>query len=98
MPAASVARTRYVQVVLDGRPVSWNVVPITVPIWAKFEQAAPWQRSTRYPLTPTLSADAVQSRSIWLPLVTTAVSEPGAVAGWVSGGPAGPRDPRPPTP
>ena len=27
-------------------------------------QDAPWQRSTRYPVTPTLSVDPVQLRSI----------------------------------
>ena len=34
--------------VVDGvRPVSLKLVAVGVPIWAKFVQPAPWQRSTR---------------------------------------------------
>jgi len=39
-------------------------VPPVVPICAKLEHPAPWQRSTKYPVTPTLSVDAVQVRLI----------------------------------
>jgi len=60
-------------------PASLNVVPVIVAIWAKVGQATPWQRSTRYVVTLTLSVAAVQMRSIWLPPAAIAVSVPGAV-------------------
>ena len=50
----------------------------------KLLHPAPWQRSTRYPVTPTLSVDAVQLRLIWLPLTAVAVRFVGAVGGCVS--------------
>jgi hypothetical protein len=40
------------------------VAPIVVPIWANEVQLAPLHRSIRYPVTPTLSEDAVQVRPI----------------------------------
>src|SRR5437879_3069649 len=63
--------------------VSLYVVVVGAAIWAKVAQLAPWHRSTMYPVTPTLSVDAVQLRLIWLPL-TAAVRFAGAVGGCVS--------------
>jgi hypothetical protein len=39
-----------------------KLVPVTVAISVKAEHPAPWQRSTRYWTTPTLSVAAVQAR------------------------------------
>ena len=74
--------------VLDGKPA------VTFPLRFadgtvflgpfKVAQLAPWHRSTMYPVTPTLSVDAVQLRLIWLPLAV-AVRFVGAVGGCVSG-------------
>ena len=61
-PAASTARTRYRYRVLAESPVSLKVVPVGVPTCAKLVQPDPWHRSTRYPVTPTLSVDAVHDR------------------------------------
>jgi hypothetical protein len=66
-------------------PVLEKLGPNEVPIGAKFEHPAPWHRCTWYPVTPTLSVDAVQLRLIWLALTAVAVSPLGAVGGWVSG-------------
>ena len=59
------------------------MVMVGVAIWAKVAQLAPWHRSTMYPVTPTLSVDAVQLRLIWLPLAV-AVRFAGAVGACVS--------------
>jgi hypothetical protein len=39
-------------------------VLVEVPIWVKDVQLDPWHLSTKYPVTPTLSVDAVQLRPI----------------------------------
>jgi hypothetical protein len=65
-----------------------KVVAVGVAICAKFEQPAPWQRSTLYPVTPTLSVEAVQERLIWVLEAAVAAKLVGAVGGVVSG-PAG---------
>ena len=48
-------------------------------------QPAPWHRSTRYPVTPTLSVAAVQLRLIWLLLTAPALSPLAVLGGVVSG-------------
>ena len=40
------------------------VAPVVVPIWAKDVQLAPEHRSIRYPVTPTLSVEAVHVNPI----------------------------------
>ena len=67
--------------------VSLYVVPVPAgaAIWAKFLQPEPEQRSTRYPVTPTLSVEAPQDRSTSLPETAFAVSVPGCDGGVVSG-------------
>ena len=72
---------------LATSPLSANVVPLGVPTCAKLLHPAPWQRSTRYPVTPTLSVDAVQLRLIALLAAAVAASPVGAVGGVVSGAP-----------
>ena len=62
--AASVARTRYMYTVAGVSPVSLYEVPVVVPICAKLLHPDPWQRSTKYPVTPTLSLDGAQDRLI----------------------------------
>ena len=57
-------------------------------IWAKVAHPAPWHLSTRYPVTPTLSVEAVQVRLICAPLAAVATRFVGAVGACVSGGPA----------
>ena len=64
-PAASVALTWYLYIVEAVSPVSLYVVPVGVPIWLKVVQVEPWHRSTLYPVTPTLSVEAVHERLIW---------------------------------
>jgi hypothetical protein len=49
------------------------VPPPVAPICANEEQLAPLQRSTLYPVTPTLSVEAVHERLICVPL-TAAVA------------------------
>ena len=66
-------------------PVSLKDAADGVPTCAKFEQPAPAQRSTRYPVTPTLSVAAVQVRLICDSLITVGAGVPGAVGAWVSG-------------
>src|SRR2546425_9436030 len=66
--------------------MSLYIVPVTVVICVKLVQPAFWQRSTRYPVTPTLSVDAVQARLIWLADAAVAVRLDGAEGGVVSGG------------
>jgi hypothetical protein len=61
-----------------------NVVPDGVATWLKLEHPDPWHRSTRYPVTPTLSVDAVQLKLIWLLLTTVAAGLVGAVGACVS--------------
>lgn len=55
-------------------------------ICVKFEQPAPEQRSTLYPVTPTLSVEAVQERLICVVDAAVTIKLPGAVGGVVSGG------------
>jgi hypothetical protein len=83
-PAASFARTRYEYEVEAVNPVSLNEVAVGVAICAKFAQAAPVQRSTLYPVTPTLSVEAVQARLICVPEAGVAARFVGAVGGVVS--------------
>jgi hypothetical protein len=84
-PAASSARTRYEYEVEAANPVSLNVVPDGVAICAKFAHAAPEQRSTLYPATPTLSVEAVQVRLICEVEAAVAARLVGAVGGVMSG-------------
>ena len=63
------------------------VVPVGVAICAKFVQVAPWQRSTWYASTPTLSVDAVQARLMVLVPLAVAVRLEGVVGGDVSDAP-----------
>jgi hypothetical protein len=57
-----------------------------VAICAKFEQPVPWHRSTWYPVTPTLSVEAVQLKLICALDAAVAVSPLGGVGGVVSDG------------
>ena len=66
--------------------MSLRVVVVGEAICAKFEQLAPWQRSTLYPVTPTLSVEAVQERLICAVETAVTVRLPGALGGVVSGG------------
>src|SRR5437870_10848881 len=70
--------------------VSLSVVPATAATWVKPVHPLPWHRSTRYPVTPTLSVEAVHPRLIWLLLAAVALKSEGGVGGVVSGGGGGP--------
>jgi hypothetical protein len=85
-----VALTRYEYEVDAFKPESENVVvvPLVVPICANDEQPAPAQRSTLYPVTPTLSVEAVQVSPICELEEAAAFKFDGAVGGVVSA-PAG---------
>jgi hypothetical protein len=72
-------------------PVSLKVTPVGVAICAKFEQPAPEQRSTLYPITETLSVEAVHVRLTCVLEAAFAVRFVGVVGGVVSGG--GPEEP-----
>jgi hypothetical protein len=76
--------------VLAVRPVSVYEVPATDATCVKALQPAPWHRSTRYPVTPTLSVDAVHATLIWLLPLAAAVRFVGAVGGCVSAVPPPP--------
>src|SRR5262245_36856062 len=52
--------------VLAESPVSEKEFAVGEETWVKAEQEEPWQRSTRYPVAPTLSVEAVHVRLIWL--------------------------------
>ena len=65
--------------------MSLNVVVVGVAICTKFAHAAPEQRSTLYPVTPTLSVEAVQDKLICEVEAAVAVRFVGAVGGVVSG-------------
>jgi hypothetical protein len=67
-------------------PLSLKVVAAGVAICAKFAHAAPEQRSTLYPVTPTLSVDAVHDKLTCAGEAAVAVKLVGAVGGVVSGG------------
>lgn len=86
-PAASLARTRYEYKVDAVNPESLNAVRAGVATCAKFAHPAPEQRSNLYPVTPTLSVEAVQERLICVAKVAVAVKPAGAVGGVVSGVP-----------
>src|SRR5256712_13999451 len=79
-------------------PVSLPVVPATAATWAKPVHPLPWHRSTRYPVTPTSSVEAVHARLIWLLLAAVAVKPEGDVGGGVAcvGGAAAVSPPSPP--
>src|SRR2546425_7344797 len=66
------------------RPVSLYVAAVGVAICVKLEHPAPWHRSTRYPVTPALSVEAVQLRLIWLDDIALAARFVGAVGACVS--------------
>jgi hypothetical protein len=83
-PAASFARTRYEYEVDAVNPVSLNMVVVGVAICTKFAQAAPAQRSTLYPVTPTLSVDVVQDKLICVVETVVAVIFVGELGGVVS--------------
>ena len=59
---------------------------VGVLIWAKVVQVLPVQRSTLYPVTPTLSVEAVHERLIWDEEMTDAVRLVGVEGGVVSEG------------
>ncbi len=59
-------------------------MPVGAAIWVKFEQPLPWQRSIRYPVTATLSVDAVQLRSMRPVSTPAALRVAGAVGACVS--------------
>ena len=77
----------YVQAIRDRLVADMKDVQKTgvgvVAICAKLVQPAPWHRSIRYPVTPTLSLAGSQLRAICVPL-GVALSVPGAVGGVVS--------------
>ncbi len=54
------------------------MVSVGVPTCAKLVQPTPWQRSTRYPVTPTLSVAAPQLRLTPELPAAVAVNVPGA--------------------
>jgi len=64
--------------------VSLKVVPAGAPTCTKLALPG-FSRSTKYPVTPTLSVDAGQLRLIWLPLTAVAVRLAGVVGDCVSG-------------
>ena len=66
---------------LGVSPVSTYVVPVGVASLMNTEHAVPWQRSTRYPVTPTLSVAGNQPTLICVPLTAVAVKVPGADGG-----------------
>src|SRR3989442_11702670 len=78
--------------------VSLSVVPATAATWVKPVHPLPWHRSTRYPVTPTSSVEAVHPRLIWLLLAAVALKSEGGVGGVVSGGAGGPAISPPPPP
>ena len=53
--------------------MSVYAVPVGAAIWVKFVQPALWQRSTRYPVTPALSVEALQVRLTCVVLTAVAV-------------------------
>jgi hypothetical protein len=65
--------------------VSLKLVVVGEAICAKLAQPAPVHRSTLYPVTPTLSVEAVQERLICVAEAAVAVKLLGAVGGVVSG-------------
>ncbi len=70
---------------LAVRPVSLNVVPVGVATWVPL-------RNTLYPVTPTLSVEAVQLRLTWVPDTGVAVRPVGTLGGVVSGVPGSARN------
>ena len=64
--------------------MSLNVVAVGVAICTKLAQAAPEQRSTLYPATPTLSVEAVQAKLICELEAAVDVRFDGALGGVVS--------------
>jgi hypothetical protein len=57
---------------------------VGVAICAKFAHPDPWHLSTLYPVTPTLSVEAVQARLICVADAAIAVKFVGGVGGVVS--------------
>jgi len=55
-----------------------------VAILLKLLHPAPLQRKIEYPVTPTLSVDAVQVKPIWVPDAAVATRLPGVDGGVVS--------------
>ena len=64
--------------------MSLNAAEAGVAICVKLAQPAPAQRSTLYPVTPTLSVEAVHVRLIDVAKIAVAVKFAGAVGGVVS--------------
>ena len=83
-PAASFARTRYEYEVEAVNPVSLKEVVVGAAICTKFAHAAPEQRSTLYPVTPTLSVEAVHDKIICVLEAAVPTRFVGAVGGVVS--------------
>ena len=77
--------------VLAASPVLLKLVVADVPTCAQLVQLVPEQRSIRYSVTPTLSVEAVQARSIRLVLTAVAASPVGADGAVVSGAGGGRR-------
>jgi hypothetical protein len=61
-----------------------SVIPVGVAICTKLAHAAPEHRSTLYPVTPTLSVEAVHDKLICVVEAAVAVRFVGAVGGVVS--------------
>jgi hypothetical protein len=78
LPAASNACTASVWLVPQARPVKVNDVVVVVP-------ALTPSRKTVYPVTPTLSVDAVQENGIVVVVAAPTASPEGAVGADVSG-------------
>src|SRR6266511_210913 len=77
LPAASRALTVYVYVVDAERPVSVNEVPVAVATFVE-------PRNTSYPVTPTLSVDAVHASDTLDAVVPVTARLVGALGGVVS--------------
>jgi hypothetical protein len=77
LPAASRAETVYAYVVARARPVSANDGAVVTPIWAP-------SRNTVYPVTPTLSVEAVQVRLTCAGETAAATSPVGVLGGVLS--------------
>src|SRR5512140_110911 len=82
-PAASCARTRYQYVVLAASPVLDQLVCVVVATLVKVAPSV--LRSTWYPVTPTLSVEALHVRLICEFDAAVAARLAGMVGAWVSG-------------
>ena len=64
--------------------MSLNVVVVGVAICTKFAHAAPAQRSSLYPATPTLSVDGVHDKLVCVAEAAVAAKFAGVLGGVVS--------------